>query len=78
MVTSMPIPLPDLIGGFEKRKFPDFRNPTIDTLIWGSRRHHIPILLEIDVTAARDAIHDQKTKTGQSISFTGWIVKGCN
>jgi pyruvate/2-oxoglutarate dehydrogenase complex dihydrolipoamide acyltransferase (E2) component len=66
---------PDLLGSFEECKFPDFRNPTIDTLIWGSKRHHIPILLEIDVTAARDAIHDQKKKTGQSISFTGWIVK---
>ncbi|RUR75978.1 2-oxo acid dehydrogenase subunit E2 [Chlorogloeopsis fritschii PCC 9212] len=65
----------DLIGSFEERKFPDFRNPTIDTLIWGSKRHHVPILLEIDVTAARDTIRDQKAKTGQSISFTGWIVK---
>jgi pyruvate/2-oxoglutarate dehydrogenase complex dihydrolipoamide acyltransferase (E2) component len=33
------------------------------------------MLLEIDVTAARMAIHDRKTKTGQRISFTGWIVK---
>ncbi|HBB34354.1 MAG TPA: dihydrolipoamide acyltransferase [Cyanobacteria bacterium UBA8803] len=66
---------PDLIGSFEERQFPDFRNPTIDTMIWGSKRHHVPILLEIDVTAARDAIHDQKRKTGESISFTGWIVK---
>lgn len=65
----------DLIGSFEERKFPDFRNPTIDTLIWGRKRHHIPILLEIDVTTARDAIRVQKAKTGQSISFTGWIVK---
>jgi pyruvate/2-oxoglutarate dehydrogenase complex dihydrolipoamide acyltransferase (E2) component len=65
---------PDLIGSFEERKFPDFRNATIDTLIWGRKRHHIPILLEIDVTDARDTIRDQK-KTGQGISFTGWIVK---
>lgn len=64
----------DLIGNFEERQFPDFRHPTIDTLIWGSKRHHIPILLEIDVTAAREAIREQK-KTGQNISFTGWIVK---
>jgi pyruvate/2-oxoglutarate dehydrogenase complex dihydrolipoamide acyltransferase (E2) component len=63
------------IGNFEKRNFPQFRNPTIDTMIWGRQRHHVPILLEIDVTAARAAIHAQKTKTGQGISFTGWIVK---
>jgi pyruvate/2-oxoglutarate dehydrogenase complex dihydrolipoamide acyltransferase (E2) component len=66
---------PDLIGSYQERKFPDFRNPTIDTLTWGSKRHHIPILLEIDVTEARKAIRDRKAKTGQSISFTGWIVK---
>lgn len=65
----------DLIGRFEKRNFSQFRNPTIDTLVWGRRRHHIPILLEIDVTAAREAIHAHKTQTGQGISFTGWIVK---
>jgi pyruvate/2-oxoglutarate dehydrogenase complex dihydrolipoamide acyltransferase (E2) component len=65
----------DLIGRFEKRNFSQFRNPTIDTLVWGRQRHHIPILLEIDVTAAREAIHAHKTKTGQGISFTGWIVK---
>ncbi|WP_309734417.1 2-oxo acid dehydrogenase subunit E2 [Chamaesiphon sp. OTE_75_metabat_556] len=65
----------DLIGSFEKRNFPQFRNPTIDTMIWGRQRHHVPILLEIDVTEARSAIHAQKAKTGQGISFTGWIIK---
>jgi pyruvate/2-oxoglutarate dehydrogenase complex dihydrolipoamide acyltransferase (E2) component len=65
----------DLIGSFEQREFPDFRNPTIDTLVWGRNRHHIPILLEIDVTEARNAISDRQVKTGQRISFTGWVVK---
>jgi pyruvate/2-oxoglutarate dehydrogenase complex dihydrolipoamide acyltransferase (E2) component len=65
----------DLIGSFEQLNFPSFRNPTIDTMIWGKQRHHIPILLEIDVTEARSAIHDLKVKTGQGISFTGWIIK---
>jgi hypothetical protein len=45
------------IGNFEKRNFPQFRNPTIDTMIWGRQRHHVPILLEIDVTAAQAAIY---------------------
>jgi pyruvate/2-oxoglutarate dehydrogenase complex dihydrolipoamide acyltransferase (E2) component len=65
----------DPIGSFEKHNFPQFRNPTIDTMIWGRQRHHVPILLEIDVTAARAAIHHQKVQIGQGISFTGWIVK---
>lgn len=65
----------DLIGSFETRTFPSFRNPTIDTLNWGRRRHHIPILVEIDVTDARSAIHALKVQTGKGMSFTGWIVK---
>lgn len=48
----------DLISSFEERKFPDFRNPTIDTLIWRTKQHHVAILLKIDVTAAREAIRD--------------------
>jgi pyruvate/2-oxoglutarate dehydrogenase complex dihydrolipoamide acyltransferase (E2) component len=65
----------DHLGTFEKREFPRFRNPTIDTMIWGRKRHHIPILVEIDVTAAREAIRDRKTKTGEGLSFTGWMIK---
>jgi pyruvate/2-oxoglutarate dehydrogenase complex dihydrolipoamide acyltransferase (E2) component len=65
---------PDLIGSFEVRKFLEIRTPTIDTMRWGSKRHHIPILLEIDVTDARIAIRAQK-KLGQRIGFTGWMVK---
>jgi pyruvate/2-oxoglutarate dehydrogenase complex dihydrolipoamide acyltransferase (E2) component len=44
-------------------------------LNWGSKRHHIPFLLEVDVTEARELIRSQKAKTGEAISFTGWIVK---
>jgi hypothetical protein len=72
---SLPNKPVDRIGRFATSEFSHLRNPTIDTLTWGRRRHHIPMLLEIDVTAARMAIHDRKTKTGQRISFTGWIVK---
>jgi pyruvate/2-oxoglutarate dehydrogenase complex dihydrolipoamide acyltransferase (E2) component len=65
----------DLIGSFATRDFPSFRNPTIDTLNWGRQRHHIPMLVEIDVTEARSTIHSLKVKTGKGISFTGWIIK---
>jgi pyruvate/2-oxoglutarate dehydrogenase complex dihydrolipoamide acyltransferase (E2) component len=64
-----------LIGNFEETDFPRFRTPTIDTLTWGHQRHHIPILLEIDVTEAREAIHTHKMKSGQRISFTSWMIR---
>lgn len=65
----------DLIGSFEETDFSRWRNPTVDTMAWGRQRHHIPFLLEIDVTGARKAIHEQKMETGQRISFTAWVIK---
>lgn len=65
----------DMIGSFDERAFSRVRTPTLDTLDWGRRRHHIPMLLELDVTHARNALRIMKAQTGQSISFTGWIVK---
>lgn len=65
----------NLIGNYEQRRFPECREPTIDTLIWGSKRHHVPILIEVDVTTARALLRAAKLQTGQKISFTSWIVK---
>ena len=65
----------DLVGAFDERPFPLFRTATLDTLEWGRKRHHIPLMLEVDVTAARDAIRLQKEQTGAAVSFTGWIIK---
>ena len=42
-----------MIGRYGTRRFPAFRNPTIDTLDIGIRRHHVPFLLEVDITEAR-------------------------
>lgn len=39
------------------------------------KRHHIPILAEIDVTAARAAIEKRRADTGEGLSFTGWVIK---
>jgi pyruvate/2-oxoglutarate dehydrogenase complex dihydrolipoamide acyltransferase (E2) component len=35
----------------------------------------VPILVELDVTAARSYIHNLKETTGESLSFTGWVMK---
>lgn len=65
----------DNIGVYEERKFPKFRNPTLDTLDLGKRKHHIPLLLEVDITKARDYLREFKVKTGEGLSFTGWVMK---
>jgi pyruvate/2-oxoglutarate dehydrogenase complex dihydrolipoamide acyltransferase (E2) component len=64
----------DDIGSYEERRFPMFRNPTIDTLDLGKKKHHIPLLLEIDVTSARQYMQDLKASTGEGLSFTGWVM----
>ncbi|MCL4262083.1 MAG: 2-oxo acid dehydrogenase subunit E2 [Anaerolineae bacterium] len=64
----------DDIGTYQERKFPAFRNPTIDVLEHGRKKHHIPLLLEIDVTAGRSYLRQIKAETGQAISFTAWII----
>ncbi len=64
----------DLVGGFRERPFPPARIVGTDTVRIGLRRHHIPVLAEVDVTAARSAIARQKAETGEGLSFTGWVI----
>lgn len=65
----------DDIGTYQERVFPKFRNPTIDTLELGRKKHHIPLLFEIDVTEGRSYLRGIKTASGQGISFTAWALK---
>jgi len=50
------------------------RNATLDTLRWAKKRLAIPMLLEVDVTAARQAIRAHRSRTGHGLSFTAWVV----
>lgn len=51
------------------------RNATLDTLRWAKKRHTIPMLLEVDVTVARQAIRDFRRRTGSGLSFTAWVIR---
>jgi pyruvate/2-oxoglutarate dehydrogenase complex dihydrolipoamide acyltransferase (E2) component len=63
----------DLLGRFEELPYPLARMATVDTVRVGLAKHHIPALLEVDVTAARAAIAQAK-RAGRDVSFTGWAV----
>ncbi|MGB7413921.1 MAG: 2-oxo acid dehydrogenase subunit E2 [Thermosynechococcaceae cyanobacterium] len=65
----------DNIGTYVEQRFPEFRTPTLDTLDFGKTKHHIPLLLEVDVTKARESIRELKARTGEGLSFTGFIIK---
>jgi len=61
-------------GRFATDHFPGHRIPTVDTLELGRRRHHVPVLLEVDVTGARERLRAARARTGERLSLTGWVV----
>ncbi len=65
----------DPIGAYKDLPFPPARIVGSDTVRIGMRQHRIPILAEVDVTAARAAIERRKTETGEGLSFTGWVIR---
>lgn len=55
-------------------KFPKSRIATNDVCAIGLQKHHIPAILEIDVTECREKIRQYKRTKGK-ISFTAWLIK---
>jgi len=60
--------------GFHTLPFPASRQIIIDAGRLGSRRHFVHGLLEFDVTQARERIHQHRAETGESLSFTAFLV----
>jgi pyruvate/2-oxoglutarate dehydrogenase complex dihydrolipoamide acyltransferase (E2) component len=54
--------------------FPRIRQIYIDTLHLGHRKHIVHALLEADVTKARRAIAAHKVRTGETLSFTAFVL----
>jgi len=57
--------------------FHPFRQLVIDGMDIAARKHHIHGLVEVDVTEARERIRQIKERTGERLSFTGFIVYCC-
>jgi pyruvate/2-oxoglutarate dehydrogenase complex dihydrolipoamide acyltransferase (E2) component len=57
--------------------FPPNRQVVADIVQLASRKHMIQGLIEADVTRARERLRDLKEKTGESLSFTGFIIYCC-
>lgn len=64
----------DGVGPSRVVPFRPERNATLDSLRWAKKRLQIPVLLEIDVTRARDEIRAFRQRTGKGLSFTAWVV----
>ncbi|MHA2406375.1 MAG: 2-oxo acid dehydrogenase subunit E2, partial [Candidatus Hermodarchaeia archaeon] len=65
----------DIIGKYEEKPFPRQREIIVDTEEQSLKRHHMKGLIELDVTQGREHIRKHKEKTGEVLSFTGWIMK---
>jgi pyruvate/2-oxoglutarate dehydrogenase complex dihydrolipoamide acyltransferase (E2) component len=60
--------------GYKAVPFPRMRQLVLDNT-WMSRRRHIMYgLVEFDVTAARQFIHDHESHSGERLSFTAFLV----
>jgi pyruvate/2-oxoglutarate dehydrogenase complex dihydrolipoamide acyltransferase (E2) component len=57
--------------------FPPSRQMVADIVQMASRKHMIQGLIEVDVTRARERLRDIKEKTGEPLSFTGFIIYCC-
>ncbi|QRN84225.1 2-oxo acid dehydrogenase subunit E2 [Chloroflexota bacterium] len=65
----------DTIGKYQKVPFSKIRELVIDVVEQGLLKHHVKVLLELDVTLAREYLRVYKEKQGVSLSFTGWMAK---
>jgi len=59
---------------FQSVEFRPERNATLDTLRWARRGFQIPTLLEVDITAVREAIREHRNSTGKGLSLTAWVL----
>lgn len=56
---------------------PPFRQLVIDGMGLAARKHCIHGLIEVDITEVRERLRRIKEETGESVSFTGFIVYCC-
>ena len=64
-------------GTYSTEPFPFSRQVAADGLAESSKKHWIHALIEVDVTEARSRLRELKQQTGQSFSFTGFIIYCC-
>jgi len=62
------------IGKYEVLPYPRIRQIIIDSGRLSHRKHTVRGLFEIDVTNIRKFIRRQKEKTGESLSFTAFVI----
>ncbi len=65
---------PDRKQGYHIEPIPRTRRFALDAGYLGRRRHIVHALIEVDVTEPRSVIRAHKAKTGETLSFTAFII----
>jgi pyruvate/2-oxoglutarate dehydrogenase complex dihydrolipoamide acyltransferase (E2) component len=60
--------------GYTVVPFPKTRHIYMDSLYLGQRKHTVYGLIEADVTNARQSIRQHKARTGETLSFTAFLI----
>ncbi len=66
--------MPGSRDGYTVVSFPKVRQIYIDSLYLGQRKHTVYGLIEADVTRARQFIRQHKARTGETLSFTAFLI----
>jgi len=66
--------MPGSRDGYTVVSFPKVRQIYIDSLYLGQRKHTVYGLIEADVTRARQFIREHKARTGETLSFTAFLI----
>ena len=61
-------------GTYQVVPFPKIRRLMADGGRLGREKHLVHGLVEMDVTDARRAIHEQRARTGEGLSFTAFVI----
>ncbi|MFN2242215.1 MAG: hypothetical protein ACK2U2_08005, partial [Anaerolineae bacterium] len=64
----------DPIGPYHVIELSKGRRVLMNALDLTAPKHYMYGLLEVDVTVVRQFIAEQKTRTGEALSFTGFLV----
>jgi len=63
------------MSGYQVVPFPGIRHANTDFLRLGHQKHIIHLLTEVDVTGPRQFLREYKARTGESVSFTAFIIR---
>lgn len=61
-------------SAFKTQTFAKSRIATIDVCELGRKKHHVVVMLEVDVTKSREKLKEFKKKNSR-ISFQSWLIK---